>query len=154
MIIVYVGDSKDVIKRIRTNHCRGNVEGSALRKHVAQAKDYRIKKTRRPSGSTRIRIDLPDPHRGEQDVSDYIRSGEWKYVLCASASEAEDFQWYVIDQLNPLLNRTQKPWNRGNLQRYYALLAQLTNSPVLTCEQIRSMQSGPGVYVLYHQRRP
>ncbi len=31
--IIYVGDSRDVVKRILTNHCKGNVEASALRKH-------------------------------------------------------------------------------------------------------------------------
>jgi len=47
LMIIYVGDSKDVIKRIRTNHCKGNVEASALRKYVAEALGYRIKITKR-----------------------------------------------------------------------------------------------------------
>ena len=153
-MIIYVGDSKDVIKRIRTNHCRGNVEASALRKYVAEALGYRIKITKRPSGSRRVRIDLPDPRRGEKDVSDYIRSGKWRYVLCISSVEAEDFQWYVIDQLNPLLNRERKPWNHGNLQKYHSLLVQLKSSSALNYKQLSYMKSGPGVYVLHHQRKP
>jgi len=152
-MIIYVGDAGGVIKRIRTNHCSGNVEASALRRHVAKAKGYRIKSTRRTSGSIKARIDLPNPRTGEVDVSDYIRSGEWRYVICNSYAEANDFQWYVIDQLKPLLNKNCKPWNRENLQRYQALLAQLTNSPALNWDQLHGMQSGPGVYVLYHQRR-
>jgi len=153
-MIIYVGDAHNVIKRIRTNHCSGNVEASALRKHVAEAKGYRIRSTRRSSGSTRVRIDLPNPRMGGKDVSDYIRSGKWRYVICNSYTEANDFQWYAIEQLNPALNRNCKPWNRGNLQRYQTLLAQLTSSPELNCDQLHGMQSGPGVYVLYHQQKP
>jgi len=153
-LIIYVGDSKDVIKRIRTNHCNGNVEASAFRRHVAEEKGYKIKSTRRTSGSTRVQIDLPDPHAGEMAVSDYIRSGKWRYVICNSYDEANDFQWYVIDQLKPLLNKDCKAWNYGNLRRYHDLLAQLTSSPLLRCNQLSGMQSGQGVYVFYHQRRP
>jgi len=153
-MIIYVGDSGDVIKRIRSSHCSGDVESSALRRHVAKAKGYRIKSTRRTSGSIKARIDLPNPHTGEVDVSDYIRSGEWRYVICNSYAEANDFQWHVIDQLKPLLNKNHRPWNRENLQRYQALLAQLINAPALNCDQLHGMQSGLGVYVLYHQRRP
>lgn len=153
-MIIYVGDSRDVIKRIQTNHCSGNVEASALRRYVAETKGYGIKSTRRTSGSTRVRIALPDPRMGEMDVSDYVRAGEWRYVICNSYAEANGFQWYAIDQLKPLLNRDRKPWNRGNLQRYQSLLARLTSSRALNCDQLHGMQSGPGVYVLYHQQRP
>ncbi len=153
-MIIYVGDSRDVIRRIRTNHCRGNIEASALRRHVAEAKGYRIKSAKRTSGSTRVRIDLPDPHTGEMDVKDYIRSGEWKYIICDSEYEAKNFQWYVIDQLKPLLNKNCNPWNIGNLKRYQDLLSQLTNSPALNYDELKGMQSGPGVYVLYHHKRP
>jgi hypothetical protein len=100
--VVYVGDAKDVVKRIRSDHCNGNVEASALRKSVAIAKGYLLKKTKRPSGSTRIRIDLPVPRKGETCISGYIQSSEWRFVLCASSMEAKDFQWYAIDQLADL----------------------------------------------------
>ena len=153
-MIIYVGDSTDVIKRIRTNHCSGNVEASALRKYIAVAKGYRIKSTKRSSGSIRVRIDLPNPRNGEIDVSGYIRSGKWKYVICNSYVEANDFQWYVIDQLKPLLNRILKPWNRENLKRYQSLLTKLTSSPEINYNQLSSMESGPGVYVFYHQKKP
>ena len=65
MIYVYVGDSRDVVKRIIVCHCNGNVEASALRKAVAEAMGYRLKKSRRESGSIRVRIDLPNPNEGE-----------------------------------------------------------------------------------------
>ena len=153
-MIIYVGDTRNVIKRIRTNHCSGNVGGSAFRRHVAEEKGYRIKSTRRPSGSTKVRINLPNPRAGEMVVSDYIRSGEWRYVICNSYAEANDFQWYAINQLKPLLNKARKPWNSGNLQRYQSLLAKLTSSPALNCKQLHGVQSESGVYVFYHQRRP
>lgn len=154
--IIYIGDAGDVIKRILTNHCSkgSNVEASALRRHVAEEKGYRIKSTRRTSGSMRVRIDLPNPRTGEMDVSDYIRSGEWGYAICNSYAEANDFQWYAIVQLKPLLNKDRKPWNFENLQRHQSLLAKLTSSPALNCDQLHGVQSGPGVYVFYHQRRP
>lgn len=150
-VIVYVGDSRDVVKRILTNHCKGNVEASALRRYVAEAMGYRIKKARRPSGSIRVRIDVSDPKTGEEDVSNYIRSGEWRYVICSSFQEAHDFQWYAIDQLDPVLNKDRKTWNRRNLHRYQDLLARLSGSPRLKYSQLHGMQSGPGVYVLHHQ---
>ena len=153
-MIIYAGDSSDVIKRIRADHCKGNVEASTFRKQVAEAKGYRIKSTRRISGSMRVRIDLPNPQTGKMDVSDYINSGEWRYVICNSYAESNDFQFYVIDQLKPLLNKDRKPWNSKNLQTYQSLLAKLTSSPALNCDQLHEMQSGSGVYVFSHQRRP
>lgn len=153
-MIIYVGDAKDVVKRILTNHCSGNIEGSALRRHISEAKGYRIKLTRRPSGSTRVRIDLPNPSDGEGEVSAYIRSGEWRFVLCDSYTEANDFQWFAIEQLKPHLNRDRRPWNSRNLQKYQSLLAKLTSSPGQKCDQLRGLRSGPGVYVLYHQFEP
>jgi len=153
-LIVYVGDSRDVVKRILTNHCSGNVEASALRRYIAEAKGYKIKSTKRSSGSTKVRIDLPSPRTGEMNVSNYIRSGNWRYVLCDSYSEANDFQWYAIEKLNPFLNRDRKPWDHGKIMRYQTLLSRLTNSMGLNCDELKGIQSGPGVYVLYHQQRP
>lgn len=153
-MIIYVGDSKNLIPRIRTNHCSGNVEGSALRRHVAKEKGYRIKSTKRASGKKRVRIDLPNPLEGEKDVSNYIRSGKWKYVICNSDAEAKDFQWYAIEQLEPLLNKDRRQWDHNKLQRYKELVVKLTESKALDCGQLRKKQSGPGVYILYHQRKP
>ena len=124
-MIIYVGDSSNVVNRILTNHCSGNVEGSALRKHIAKEMGYRIKRTRRPSGSMKTRIDLPNPREGETSVSSYIRSGWWKYVICNSNEEAQDFQWYAIEHLQPLLNVNRKRWERDNVSRYQMLLEEL-----------------------------
>lgn len=154
MRVIYVGDAGDVVRRILTNHCGGNVEGSALRKAVAEAMGYRLKRTRRPSGSIRVRIDLPNPREGERRVSEYLRSGKWRYVACCSYGEAHDFQWYVIERLKPLLNRVFRPWNHGRLQRYQSILVQLEEALALDCDQLRGKQSGPGVYVLFHTKIP
>jgi len=153
-MIVYAGDSRDVVKRIITNHCAGNVEASALRRYVAEAIGYQIKETKRPSGSTRVRINVLDPRKGEEEVSNYLRSGVWRYVICDSYEEANNFQWYVIDRFKPLLNREHRPWNQQNLHRYQALLSKMSTSSELTCSQLHGMRSGPGVYVLYHQKGP
>jgi len=147
-MVIYVGDARNVINRIATNHCSGNVEGSAFRRHVAQAMGYKIKTSRRPSGSTKVRIDLPNPREGEDRVSNYIRSGKWKYVICNSYQEAHDFQWYAIEQLAPILNRSYRPWGRNNLQRYQVLLAQLTDFAVVSCTQLRGCNLAL-VFMLY-----
>lgn len=153
-MVIYVGDSENVINRVLTNHCRSNISGSALRKHVAQAMGYEIKSTRRPQRSTRVQINLANPREGETHVSNYIRSGEWRYIICDSCKEARDFQWYIIEQLKPVLNKDYQPWDHNNLQRYQVLLTQLTNSSALSCTELRGMESGPGVYILYHKRQP
>jgi len=154
MIVIYAGDAEDVVKRIRSNHCGGNVEASALRRHIAENKRYPIKNTRRSSGSYRVRLDLPDPKAGEQEISDYLRTGLWKFVICDSNVEAQDFQWYVIDVLKPLLNVLHKIWNIENQVRYQALFAELTSAPSMNCKQLRNTASGTGVYVFFHEVAP
>lgn len=150
MLCIYVGDSRDVIGRILTNHCAGNVEGSAFRKAVAEDMGYRTTGTRRPSGSMRVRLDLPNPRTGEATITQYVRSGGWRYVVCKSYDEAHDFQWYAIDHLAPLLNKDRKSWSKAQLSRYQQLLGLLKGSPLLSCGQVRGGQSGPGVYAFYH----
>jgi hypothetical protein len=97
---------------------------------------------------------LPDPKAGEQDISDYLRNGVWKFVICDSLRESRDFQWYVIDVLKPLLNVLHKTWNRENLVRYKALLAELMSAPGKNCEQLKNTASGSGVYMLFHEAAP
>jgi hypothetical protein len=41
---IYVGDGSNVTARILTCHCAGNVEGSALRKHVAECMGFHSRK--------------------------------------------------------------------------------------------------------------
>lgn len=153
-MVVYVGDAGDVINRIRSQHCSGNVEASALRRHLAQKKGYRLVSTKRLSGITRLRIDLPNPREGENEISVYIRSGRWRYCLCDSPAEATDFQWYVIEKLNPLLNVERRPWNQKAKPKYEALLDRLLASREFSCDGVKSRPTGPGVYVLYHDVEP
>jgi len=151
MKAIYVGDAKDVIKRIRTNHCNGNIEASALRKHIAKEKGYPIKTTPRSSGSLRVRLDIPDPHAGEQDITAYMKEGVWMFIFCNSYEEAHDFQWYVIEMLAPQLNADRKSWNMQYLTRYKSLFAELSNANSLSCDQLKDVtKSEPGVYVFYH----
>lgn len=154
MLCLYVGDAKDIVKRILTNHCTGNVEGSAFRKAVAEAIGYNLTYTKRKSKTTRVRIDLPNPREGEKKVSEYIWSGYWRYVICQSYDEAYDFQWYLIDQLNPLLNKKCNSWNEIKLQRYEDLLIMLNASPLLNRSQLKGKLSGHGIYVFYHEQTP
>ena len=93
MKTLYVGDARDIVARICTNHGAGNVEASALRCYVAQAMGLGFTRTRRPSGSTRLRIKLADPRMGERAISAFIRSGWWRLALCESYEEARALQW-------------------------------------------------------------
>ena len=137
MIAIYAGDATDVVKRIRSNHCSGNVEGSALRRHIAENIGYQIKSTRRSSGSYRVRLDLPNPKTGEQIITAYLRMGLWKFIFCDSYEEAQDFQWYVINMLKPLLNVRHDIWNKENMVRYQVLITELTSAPGMVYEQLR-----------------
>jgi len=152
--LIYIGDSSNVINRIRTNHCSGNVEGSRLRQCIAKQKGYGFKITRRSSGTKRIRIDLPNRRDGEAKVSEYIRSGKWKYILCKSYDEAHDFQWYAIDNLKPMLNANCRPWKQKKLASYRSLLRKLEKSSMFSCEQLKKLKTGPGVYVFFHKKKP
>jgi hypothetical protein len=78
----------------------------------------------------------------------------WKFVICDSAQEARDLQWYVIEQLKPLLNVKRKQWQMEKAERYRSLLASLLSSQGLRYDQLDKAQSGPGVYVLYHESLP
>jgi hypothetical protein len=151
---VYVGDTSDVVKRIRTNHCSGNVEASALRRSIAKVRNYRLRSVRRPSGSLRTRIDAKDFPKGEADLSSYVRSGTWKYVICNSYDEAHDFQWYVIEMLHPLLNSRRDTWNAAAGGRYRELLRRLEQCAPLHCTELKGKMSGPGVYVFCHDLHP
>jgi len=154
VFVIYVGDSKNIVNRIRANHCSGNVESSAMRRHIAEAKGYTFKRSRRTGGAMRVRIDLPNPREGEADVSRYIRSGRWKYVICDSDDEARDFQWYAIDHLRPILNKDGRSWKKENVSRFEKLLRALEGAEALSCDQLKGRQSGPGVYVFLHEHRP
>jgi len=115
---------------------------------------YGFNRTRRPNGNTRIRIDLPNPRDGEKRVSEYIRSGKWKYILFRSYDEAHDFKWYAIDELNPMLNVNRRPWNQIELTRYRGLLEELERSSMFSCEQLRELETGSGVCLFYHKNEP
>lgn len=151
---IYVGDSGDIIKRIRTNHCSGNVEGSAFRKHVAAEMGYAITKTKRDSGSTKVRLDLPDPRVGERRITNYLRSGSWRIVICDTYDEAHDFQWYAIAKLQPTLNKAAQAWDSAAGARYAQLLQSLLDCTLIPYADIGGSESGPGVYAFYHNELP
>jgi hypothetical protein len=154
MHCVYVGDSRDVRRRLTRDHRGGNVEAFAPRRHIAESMAYALTRTKRASGNTRVRIAAPSERSGELRVSEYIRSGCWKHVLCRSYDEASDFQWFVIDRLAPLTNRRREAWQTSELPRYAILLAALEASPCVAGSGLGDVGSGPGVYVLYHDQLP
>lgn len=151
---IYIGDANNVRVRILTCHCSGNVEGSALRKHVADSMGFRLSKTRRPSGTQKVRLDMPNPREGEARITGYIRSGAWKYVLCASHEEANAFQWFAIEALNPLLNRDRRASNELRAMRFKDLLLQLERSGPYNFPELKPLPNLPGVYALCHDSEP
>lgn len=153
-MVIYVGDARDVVRRICSDHSSNNVEGSSLRRHIAEYRRWQLKKTKRPSGSTRVRIDLPDPLSAEREISYYIQSGQWRYVICVTYGEANDFQWYAIEKLDSLLNVDRRQWNRLNQERYEVLLQRLLAQQFADRQQILGRATGPGVYVFYHDHAP
>jgi len=153
--IIYVGDSSNVINRIIYNHCNGNVEASAFRKTIAELKGFKIVQEKRQSGSIRKRVSSEE----EKQISDYIHSGKWRYIICSSYNEAHDFQWFVIEKLDPPLNKNRKPWNKNFAERYEKLFKDLLNSPLYKYDELKEQlrqinNTGPGVYIFYHQFLP
>lgn len=150
MIAIYVGDASDLRRRIH-QHGRGNVEGSALRKHIAEALGYSLARTRRPSGSTRVRVDATDPRAAEQQVSDYIARGAWQWVACASKEEARALQWAAIEALTPVLNRDRR--THPSTEWLRDLVAALAAAPAVP-HASADPPGLPGVYVLRHATPP
>lgn len=153
-MLIYIGDGRDVIKRIRNNHLKGNVEASSLRKHLATEMGYEISVTKRSSGSQRIRIALPEPKKGESIVSAYLRNGLWQYVICDSYAEANAFQWYAIEKLEPLLNKDRRSWDTSRLSEFEMLLCKLQNSQFYDFDGLANLLSGAGVYAFHHHQCP
>jgi hypothetical protein len=152
-LLIYVGDARNVVTRI-CNHCSNNVEASALRQRVATHVGYQFLKSRRPKGSTKIQLALPKPRAGEELITNYIRSGVWRFVVCESEVVAADFQWYAIDRLRPLLNLNRRQWKSEWTEHYSVLLQQLISCRTLEYREVRSAPKLPGVYALFHQRMP
>jgi hypothetical protein len=147
MRAAYVGDASNLRARVR-QHCGGNVEASALRKHVAAELGLGLTRERRASGSTRTRIDLPAPKEGERQVSAYLGEGVWRAVVCASAEEARDAQWFAIDALAPYLNRERRVWDACLEPRYAGLLTRLREGEARPCGGA-SWPTTPGVYAFW-----
>ncbi len=151
---IYIGDSRNLAKRIFYNHCKGNVEASALRKYIAIEMNFQFRIERRKSGSRRIRV--RSPVNGEEIISHYIESGSWKYVVCRTYDEANDFQWYAIDIIKPLLNRRSREWRRDKTGHYNFLLEKLISQESIKCnagDNLRRLYK-PGVYLFLHSVTP
>ena len=153
---IYIGDGSKIRTRIRNQHCSGNVEGSSLRKHVAKNMGYNLSTTTREKGSTKTRLDLIDPSIGENHITEYMRSGKWKFVNCTSAAEAKDFQFFAIQKINPptLLNINTGNWDIKKLDRYEQLFEKLMNCTPLSYEETKLVPSLPGVYLFLSDMEP
>lgn len=143
---IYVGDSKNVAKRINRKHCTGNVKVSALRRTIAERMGFVIIEEK--IHPKYIKVYIGGPHRklSEKKISDYLAAGVWKSVRCESKAEAEDFQYYVIEKLNPHLNKKRISWNQAMESRYAILLSTLLDGQWLSRKNIL-IHDGFGVYI-------
>ena len=153
---IYIGDGSKIMNRIRNQHCSGNVEGSSLRKHIANALGFQFMRVQRANGSWRVRLNLPNPIIGEQQITNYLRSGHWKYIICPTGIEAKDFQFYAIQNIIPatLLNINQGQWDATKQNVYQGLLNQLINCNLYDYNQTIQIPNQPGVYLFVHNNEP
>lgn len=154
MQVLYVGDARNVKKRILNNHGKGNVESSILRKHIASILGLKIKTELRTHGSYRIRIDEPVKGRGEKDISEFIKRGRWRVIILEDYEEAHKLQWYIIGRLSPPFNRRIKMGERFDETRYGVVFQQLMDSPELGLDDISKSKEEPGIYVFYNTSAP
>lgn len=153
---IYIGDGSRIMTRIKNQHCSGNVEGSSLRKHIAKAMGFHLCKTLRDNGSWRVRLDLPNPKSGESQITNYLRTGEWKFVVCPDGIDAKDFQFYAIQNISPtpILNINFGNWNEEMLKVYKDLLCKLESCPAHHYNQLAIIPNESGVYLFIHKENP
>ena len=149
-MLQYVGDSKGLRNRVR-QHCMGNVESSALRKTIATEMGFEIISVKRPSGSRKLTVSPPS---AEQIISAYVQSGVWKVIVCETAEEARDFQWYAIDKKRPHLNKYMQFWDESSEELYKNLLENLLKSAEIEFESTLEVSTESGVYSLWHEQNP
>ena len=150
IMLQYVGDSKGLRNRVR-QHCIGNVESSALRKTIATEMGFEIISVKRPSGSRKLTVSPPS---AEQTISAYIQSGVWRVIVCGTAEEARDFQWYAIDKKRPHLNKYMQFWDESSEELYKNLLDNLLKSAQIEFESTLEVPTESGVYSLWHEQNP
>jgi hypothetical protein len=153
---IYVGDGSKIGTRIKNQHCGGNVEGSSIRKLVARAMRYTFTQQRRIKGSLKVRLNLQNPSTGEKQITNYIRNGVWKYIVCPPTIDAKDFQFYVIQNINPtpILNINQGTWQVNMQAIYQEMLNQLLNCESHNYDQTVNIPNEPGVYLFIHDNQP
>ena len=153
---IYIGDGSKIKNRIRNQHCAGNVEGSSLRKHIALSMGFQLVKEQRENGTWRTRIGVPNPNVGEQQITNYMQTGKWKFIICPSGISAKDFQFYAIQHIvpNPLLNINQGAWDANMLKTYQNLLTQLENCQAHNYNQTLLIPNESGVYLFIHDKDP
>jgi hypothetical protein len=153
---IYIGDGSKIKTRIRNQHCVGNVEGSSLRKHIAIALGLTLARQQRVNGTWRVRINLPNPLIGEQQITNYLRTGKWKFVVCPPGIDAKDFQFYAIQNIKPppILNINQGTWQVNMQAIYQEMLNQLLNCQAHNYDQTVNIPNEPGVYLFIHDNQP
>ena len=154
-MLQYVGDSKKLRNRIR-QHCKGNVEGSTLRKTIAENMGFEIQRTKREKGTTKKSV---TPIQ-KSSIDEYIQSGKWRWMPCPEELYHE-FQNYLISELKPQLNKKLNDppvpldwddgWNDAFEQHMRIILSPDVGQYEVIYSDLATIDNVPGVYLFFHK---
>jgi hypothetical protein len=110
---------------------------------------FQLVKEQRENGTWRTRIGFPNPNDGEDRITNYVRTGKWKFIICPRGISAKDFQFYAIQHIFPipLLYIKQGVWDVSMLNTYQILLNQLEDCIALNYNQTTIIPNESGVYL-------
>ena len=149
---IYIGESKNTRKRIYM-HFSPSIESSFLRKRIAQCRDYEIITTPRDAGNMRVTLAI---EALEDNITEYLEGGKWKYVNCKDKNEAVAFKDFAISRLDPMLIHTNNLYPPGIIQRFEELLVQLNNCQEYTLSRnnLQMIPNSPGVHLFISEQDP
>ena len=151
---IYIGASKDTRKRIYM-HFYHSIESSLLRKRIAQSRDYQIIYTPRPAPAITMEVTLAIPAL-EDNITEYLEAGKWKFVECRNRPEAVAFKDFAISRLDPMLIQTNNEYPLGIILRFEELLLQLNNCQeyTLSLYNLQMIPKSPGVHLFISEQDP
>ena len=155
-MLQYVGDSIKLRNRIR-QHCTGNVEGSTLRKTIAENMGFEIQRTKRETGTTKKSVTPAQ----KLSIDEYVQSGKWRWMPCP-VQLYHEFQNYLISELKPPLNKElgdpplpldwDEGWNDEFKQHMRIILSPDVSQYEVIFVDLGRIENVPGVYLFFHEK--
>lgn len=149
---IYIGESENTYKRVY-QHFSASIEASVLRKDIAESRHYQINRVIREAGN--VKVTLANLAH-ERNITEYLEGGKWKFVICVNRAEAQDFKYFAISRLNPILNPARNGYLPANIDRCEQLLAELINCQEHTLNR-RTLHAIPklvGVHLFISDQNP